>query len=295
MRTKILWLIGLLCCPGASLFAGTPEHTQAEIAARHSVAGSEGEVFKATYADWEAVPVASVGTNTTTVEATLRKPYTVADMVFSDDGSHVAVYYTFDAVWEVTFSGDGRTVDAHRARIVKDAAANKALQTVGATNSWTVFPMGAGQGYRCTLQGDTLSVYVVSKYDEIPTNNSTPVMVIDLPKAAEAAAEPNGGPNAVLPRRSARMELKTCVQNMEMLDAAVEQCAVVYEIENGKYAPIDRVSTFIKDGIDSLRCPAGGVYTLGPVMGCGPACSVHGPKIEAKSSLSGANMDPNKR
>ena len=346
MRTKILWLIGLLCCPGASMFAGTPEHTQAEIAARHSAAGSEGEVFKATYADWEAVPVASVGTNTTTVEATLRKPYTVADMVFSDDGSHLAVYYTSDAVWEVTFSGDGRTVDAHRSRIVKDAAANKALQTVGATNSWTVLPMGAyvklpgaqgfqqytgeyagvrlcalssdigsavpsqdfrlyscstnachllrslpmltGQGYRCTLQGDTLSVYVVSKYDEIPTNNSTPVMVIDLPKAAEAAAEPNGGPNAALPRRSPRMELKTCVQNMEMLDAAVEQCAVVYEIENGKYAPIDKVSTFIKEGIDSLRCPAGGVYTLGPVMGCGPACSVHGPKIEAKNSLSGA-------
>ena len=79
------------------MFAGTPEHTQAEIAARHSAAGSEGEVFKATYADWEAVPVASVGTNTTTVEATLRKPYTVADMVFSDDGSHLAVYYTSDA------------------------------------------------------------------------------------------------------------------------------------------------------------------------------------------------------
>ena len=84
-----------------------------------------------------------------------------------------------------------------------------------------------------------------------------------------------------------RMELRTCVQNMEMLDAAVEQCAVVYEIENGKYPPIDKVSTFIKDGIESLRCPAGGIYTLGPVMGHGPECSVHGPKSEAKNRLLG--------
>jgi len=56
-------------------------------------------------------------------------------------------------------------------------------------------PLLRYKGYRCVAYGDTLSVYEVSKYTEIPNTNSTPVAVFDLSQLAKAA-QPSGGANS---------------------------------------------------------------------------------------------------
>ena len=72
----------------------------------------------------------------------------------------------------------------------------------------------------------------------------------------------------------------TCINNMRMLDAATEQCAMADNLKDGDQAPRDSVSEYIKNGIDSLRCPSGGGYTSG-IVGTEPECSVHGTLTQA--------------
>ena len=54
-------------------------------------------------------------------------------------------------------------------------------------------PMLSHRGYRCNAQGETLSVYVVTSYEEKPEANSKPVMVINLSQLVNAYAEKGGG------------------------------------------------------------------------------------------------------
>ena len=68
---------------------------------------------------------------------------------------------------------------------------------------------------------------------------------------------------------------KLCINNMRMLDAATEQCALANNLNKGDVAPRNKVSDYIKNGIDSLRCPSSGQYTSGTV-GADPKCSAHG-------------------
>jgi hypothetical protein len=67
----------------------------------------------------------------------------------------------------------------------------------------------------------------------------------------------------------------TCINNMRILSAATDQAAMECDLKNGDVAPRDEISSFIKNGIDSLRCPAGGVYECG-IVGTDPKCSIHG-------------------
>lgn len=73
---------------------------------------------------------------------------------------------------------------------------------------------------------------------------------------------------------------QTCINNMRILDSATEQTALAYDLKSGEVAPRDNISDYIKGGIDSLRCPASGVYEVGTV-GADPRCSIHGTLTEA--------------
>jgi hypothetical protein len=81
-------------------------------------------------------------------------------------------------------------------------------------------------------------------------------------RLAQAKTEPKG------------RKAKTCRNNLRILDSATEQCAMANNLPAGVEAPRNEVSAYIKNGIDSLRCPAGGRYTCGTV-GTDPTCSIH--------------------
>ena len=72
----------------------------------------------------------------------------------------------------------------------------------------------------------------------------------------------------------------TCIYNLRVLDSATRQCAMILELKNGERVPRNEMSAYIRHGIDSLRCPAGGVYASG-IVGTDPSCSVHGTLTEA--------------
>jgi len=76
---------------------------------------------------------------------------------------------------------------------------------------------------------------------------------------------------------------KSCVNNMRILDSATEQCALANNLSNGEAAARSEVSAYIKNGIDSLRCPSTGRYTFGTV-GTDPTCSIHGTLTKARNS-----------
>jgi competence protein ComGC len=78
-------------------------------------------------------------------------------------------------------------------------------------------------------------------------------------------------PNFVKARDTAQRN--ACINNLRQIDAAKQQWA----LENNKKA--DDVPTaqdlnqYLKVGFESLHCPAGGVYTIGPVRQ-DPTCSI---------------------
>lgn len=78
-------------------------------------------------------------------------------------------------------------------------------------------------------------------------------------------------PNFVKARQTAQMN--ACINNLRQIDAAENQWA----LENGKTkddVPTAKdLSPYLTGGFESLHCPAGGTYTIGPV-GEGPVCSV---------------------
>jgi hypothetical protein len=76
---------------------------------------------------------------------------------------------------------------------------------------------------------------------------------------------------------------KTCINNMRMLDAATAQCAKANNLHDGDAAPRNGVSDYMKNGIDSWRCPSAGRYTFGTV-GTEPKCSIHGTLTNAMNS-----------
>lgn len=66
-----------------------------------------------------------------------------------------------------------------------------------------------------------------------------------------------------------------CVNNLRQIDAAKEQTALEHSYTNGAEIPAGEVSEYLRDGLDGLTCPKGGVYTVNP-LGQDPECSVHG-------------------
>ncbi len=67
---------------------------------------------------------------------------------------------------------------------------------------------------------------------------------------------------------------------MRIIDASTEQNALVQNLTDGDIVPREDISSYIRNGIDSLVCPAGGEYQFGTV-GTDPACSIHGTLSDA--------------
>ncbi len=74
-----------------------------------------------------------------------------------------------------------------------------------------------------------------------------------------------------------------CINNLNTLDGVTLQIAMEENLKNGDIAPRDLMSSYIRNGIDSLRCPAGGVYEYGTV-GTDPKCSTHGTLTDSASA-----------
>ncbi|MCE9616596.1 MAG: hypothetical protein K8T26_20160 [Lentisphaerae bacterium] len=70
-------------------------------------------------------------------------------------------------------------------------------------------------------------------------------------------------------------QVKACINNMRILDAAKEQAAMGRGLEVGDVLTEDDVSPFVKGGFAGLVCPRGGHYAIN-LLGEDPACSVHG-------------------
>lgn len=74
-----------------------------------------------------------------------------------------------------------------------------------------------------------------------------------------------------------------CVNNMRQIDSAKEQAAMQYNISEGEPVPEDKVSEFMKFGLEGTTCPDGGEYEVHP-LGQDPECSNHGSLSDAVGS-----------
>jgi len=72
----------------------------------------------------------------------------------------------------------------------------------------------------------------------------------------------------------------TCINNMRIIDSAILQNAFARNLTEGDNVAREDISTYIRNGIDSLVCPTGGKYELGTV-GTDPKCSIHGTLSDA--------------
>jgi len=71
-------------------------------------------------------------------------------------------------------------------------------------------------------------------------------------------------------------QVNACINNMRMIDSAKEQAAMEQRSDGGAVLPNAQISPYLKGGLESTMCPAGGDYTVNPV-GTEPECSIHGP------------------
>ena len=120
-----------------------------------------------------------------------------------------------------------------------------------------------------------------TQWSVVVTSNQgwTPPEQADAVRRMMNTVDAQAGPEAKPEIRKA----KRCINNMRMLDAATEQCALANNLNKGDVAPRNKVSDHIKNGIDSLRCPSTGAYTSGPI-GTDPTCSIHGTLTNAMNS-----------
>jgi len=71
-------------------------------------------------------------------------------------------------------------------------------------------------------------------------------------------------------------QVNACINNMRVIDSAKEQAAMAQRSSDGDVLPGAQISPYMKGGLESAMCPAGGVYTVNSV-GTDPECSIHGP------------------
>jgi len=84
--------------------------------------------------------------------------------------------------------------------------------------------------------------------------------------------------------------LKQCYENTRKLDEAKENIALRQNLKAGDIAPLKDVSAFIPGGMESLKCPSGGVYT-NMVIGQWPPCSVHGSVKDIRKQIDALRTD----
>lgn len=76
-------------------------------------------------------------------------------------------------------------------------------------------------------------------------------------------------PSFVKARNQAQQN--ACINNLRIIDAGKEQCAMEYRLTDGVRAPTDSVNEYIK-GRQIPVCPAGGTYDYN-LIGSDPICS----------------------
>ncbi len=76
-------------------------------------------------------------------------------------------------------------------------------------------------------------------------------------------------PNFVQARNTTRRN--TCINNLRLLDAGVEQWALENNIDNGAAVAMANVRPYLKGGV-TPTCASGGVYTV-TTVGTKPTCS----------------------
>jgi competence protein ComGC len=65
-----------------------------------------------------------------------------------------------------------------------------------------------------------------------------------------------------------------CINNIKMIEEAKTSAVQKYNHKNGDTIPSIEISEFIRNGLNSLKCPNGGIYTVNPA-GQPPQCSIH--------------------
>jgi hypothetical protein len=79
-------------------------------------------------------------------------------------------------------------------------------------------------------------------------------------------------PNFVKARQTAQANM--CINNLRQIDSAKNQWALEHGKKSGDVPTADDLTPYFKNHVFPI-CPAGGVYTIGPV-GADPKCSVEG-------------------
>jgi len=78
-------------------------------------------------------------------------------------------------------------------------------------------------------------------------------------------------PNFVKARSTAQMN--ACISNLRQIDGAKEMWVVENKKETSDTPTAQELDAYFKGGFSSLKCPAGGVYTINPA-GEKPTCSI---------------------
>ena len=83
-------------------------------------------------------------------------------------------------------------------------------------------------------------------------------------------------PNFVKARETAQRN--TCIATLRQIDGAKEQWAIEKNQQEGAQPTAADLDVYLRGGFGSLKCPAKGTYTIGPV-GKPPTCSVSGHEL----------------
>ena len=68
---------------------------------------------------------------------------------------------------------------------------------------------------------------------------------------------------------------KVCINQMQLLENAKEQLLLTGRYSTGDVISEEDISQHLENGLDGLKCPGGGTYSINPI-GQPPSCSVHG-------------------
>jgi hypothetical protein len=89
-------------------------------------------------------------------------------------------------------------------------------------------------------------------------------------------------PNFVKARSTAQMH--ACISNLQQIDGAKQQWALEHKKETADTPTAQQLDAYLHPGFSSLKCPAGGVYTINAV-GEKPTCSIPRHDISGRLNL----------
>ena len=67
---------------------------------------------------------------------------------------------------------------------------------------------------------------------------------------------------------------KVCQNNMRILESAKAMYGIDHNLSNGASVTEDDLEPYLKNGMEEVTCPLGGIYTLNPI-GENPDCTIH--------------------